>query len=361
LQSLPTYPIPFSSVAPSLPSIQPGYDYHTSSTPYMIQYNLTVQREIASGTVASVGYVGSRGVHLFTGLDQNPPTATIDANGVYHFASLVNGKIVTNPRVNPALSIFPDVVPNTLSRYNSLQASLNRRLTRNVQAQASYTWSKCMDNGSTFGSLNNNSPGSYSNPYNQSTDQGLCSFDIRHVLRINSLVALPFRGNALVEGWQISGIFAASSGLPLTVTSGFDAAGLQNGVTNRPNLVAGRSPNPIVGSVNQWFDPSAFTLQPIGTLGNLGRDTVIGPGLTNLDLALLKDTRVRKISEQFRVQFRAEFFNVLNHANFGLPVAGVFAGVRPDGVTGIPNSSAGRITTTVTTSRQIQFGLKILF
>ena len=262
----------------------------------MIQYNLTVQREIASGTVASVGYVGSRGVHLFTGLDQNPPTATIDANGVYHFASLVNGKIVTNPRVNPALSIFPDVVPNTLSRYNSLQASLNRRLTRNVQAQASYTWSKCMDNGSTFGSLNNNSPGSYSNPYNQSTDQGLCSFDIRHVLRINSLVALPFRGNALVEGWQISGIFAASSGLPLTVTSGFDAAGLQNGVTNRPNLVAGRSPNPIVGSVNQWFDPSAFTLQPIGTLGNLGRDTVIGPGLTNLDLALLKDTRVRKIA-----------------------------------------------------------------
>jgi len=349
LQSFPTYPIPFSSVSPSAPSIQPGYDYHTSSTPYMIQYNLTVQREIASGTIASVGYVGSRGVHLFTGLDQNPPTATIDSIGVYHFAKFVPGpivsgvqqpgKVVTNPRVNTALGLFPDVVPYTLSRYNSLQASLNRRLTRNVQAQASYTWSKCMDNGSTFGSLNNNSPGSYSNPYDLSTDRGLCSFDIRQVLRINSLVALPFRGNALIEGWQLSGIFAASSGLPLTITSGFDATGLQNGVTNRPNLVAGRSPNPIVGSVNQWFDPSAFTLQPIGTLGNLGRDTVIGPGLTNLDLALLKDTKVRKISEQFRVQFRAEFFNVLNHANFGLPVAGVFAGVRPDGVTGIPNSS----------------------
>jgi len=354
LQSFPTYPIPFSSVNPSLPSIQPGYDYHTCATPYMIQYNLNIQREIA-GMIASAGYVGSRGVHLFTGRDQNPPTATVDANGVYHFASLVNGKIVTNPRVNPALGLFPDVVPDTLSRYNSLQASLNRRLTRNVQAQVSYTWSHCTDTGSTFGSLNNNSPGSYSNPYNESVDKGLCSFDIRQVLRINSLVTLPFHGNALIEGWQLSGIFAVSSGLPLTITSGFDQAGLQNGVTNRPNLLPGRSPDPIIGTVNKWFDPTAFALQPVGTLGNLGRDTVIGPGLTNLDLALLKETAIRKISEQFRVQFRAEFFNILNHANFGLPAAGVFL------PTGAINPTAGRITNTVTTSRQIQFGLKILF
>jgi len=136
--------------------------------------------------------------------------------------------------------------------------------------------------------------------------------------------------------------------------------------TTRPNYNIGCT-NLVTGNPNQWFNPACFSEPEPGTPGNLGRTSVPGPGLVNLDFSVLKDTRIPKISEAFDVQFRAEFFNIFNHANFALPTATLYSLGGYSIVNGVPTSTvnvastAGQITATATTSRQIQFGMKILF
>jgi len=360
-QSAPVFPTPFTAISPTLPAISPGWDWYIHSAPYLIQYNLNIQREIFEGTVFTIGYVGSHGVHLVTAQDRNPPVATVDANGVYHFGALASGRIQVNPRLNPNLGFLIMGEAGTSSRYHSLQTSLNRRLTRNVQAQVSYTFSSCMDDGgSPLGSINGgNSPTAYENPYDRSVDRGPCYFNARHVVRVNGLVNLPFHANSFVEGWQLTGILTENSGLPFSVSTGFDQVGYSSTGTPRPDYIAGCQVK--VQAVNRWFNPACFSVEAPGTLGNVGRNTLIGPGLSQVDFAVVKDTRIAKISEAFRVQFRAEFFNILNHPQLGQPSAAVFA--QGTNGTGLPSAQAGQITTlaTNTASRQVQFGLKFLF
>jgi len=355
---------------PSIPSsATPTYsqssqaDYNTQKTPYMIQYNLNLQRELFQGTLLSVGYVGSRGVDLVSPMDFNPPVPTIDANGVYHFGTLqANGTVLSNPRVSPnrQLLSFGSLTPQFDSRYNSLQTSLNRRLSKNFQVQAAYTLSNSIDNGGYLSSYNSNVAGALENPFQRSVDNSPSSFDVRHVLRVNGLAMLPFHGNVFVEGWQLSGIVSATSGTPVTLLDGFDMAG--SGTSPRPNYVAGCNPysgtynGQQVGGPNLWYNPSCYSLEAPGTLGNLGRDTIRGPHFVDTDLALLKDTRIRRLSETFDVQFRAEFFNIFNHANYALPANTLFS-----------NSAGGRLPTAgfissiVGTPRQIQFAVKLVF
>jgi hypothetical protein len=158
----------------------------------------------------------------------------------------------------------------------------------------------------------------------------------------------------------VSGIVSATSGTPVTLLDGFDMAG--SGTSPRPNYVAGCNPysgtynGQQVGGPNLWYNPSCYSLEAPGTLGNLGRDTIRGPHFVDTDLALLKDTRIRRLSETFDVQFRAEFFNIFNHANYALPANTLFS-----------NSAGGRLPTAgfissiVGTPRQIQFALKLVF
>lgn len=231
--------------------------------PYLMQWNLNVQREVIGGTVLTVSYVGSRGVHLISQHDLNPPIPTIDATGVYHFST--DG--VTNPRINPALSVFNDATAFGNSWYYSLQVNATRRFSRNVQAQVAYTWSHSIDLGSGTSGLETGG-GGQENPDFALYDRGPSAFDIRHTLRANGLVVLPFHGNKFVEGWQISGILSASTGTPFSATDGFDRAGLLNGA-QRPNLNPGFTADSIVThNQNQWFNPAAFSLQPQGTIGN---------------------------------------------------------------------------------------------
>ena len=356
----PTNPVLYPTVptlanAPIPSQTLPWY-YPISTTPYMIQYNLNVQREVLANTVLTVGYVGSHGVHLITGLEANPPTPTIDSNGVYHFT---NAAGTPNPRPNPNLAYFPTLQTISTSQYNSLQVLLNRRFSRSVQAQVSYTWSKCMDNGafgvgSFNGATTGSTPSAAENPFNQSIDHSVCGYDIPQVLRVNGLWALPFHGNRIVEGWQLSGILSAYDGVPFNVNTGFDRAGFASGETPRPNYVSGCDPYAGAQTVGEWFNPHCYTLEPVGTLGNTGRNTLRGPGFFNTDISLSKDT---KITEQFRLQFRAEFFNVFNHENLSNPNNNVFS------ASGAYNTSAGVITASNTgsTPRQIQFGLKLNF
>jgi hypothetical protein len=376
-QSNPIFPLPFSSTAATLLGIQPGWNWYNHSTPYLIQYNLNIQHEISTGTVLTVGYVGSHGVHLISLQEQNPPAYTIDSNGVYHFATLVNGRITLNPRRNPGYDFMAMSEASTTSRYDSLQANLSRRLTRNVQGQVAYTFSKCIDDGgSPIATVNGgNSPTSYSNPYDRSADRGLCYYHGKSTLRVNGLVDLPFHRNRLVEGWQLTGTVTQNTGLPVSIATGFDQTGYTtNTGTPRPNYAPGNpaltignitypacNNNPSLGVVGMWFNPNCFSLQAPGTLGNTGRNTIIGPGLAVVDFGVLKDTRAPKISEVFRVQFRAEFFNLFNHPQFGLPNINVFTQGTNGG--GSISPQAGQITTLGgnTAARQIQFGLKFLF
>jgi hypothetical protein len=312
-------------------------------------------------------------VNLITGQEQNPVPYTVDSAGVYHFAATSVG----SQRINPKLAGFSLGVNGTNSRYDSLQAALNRRLTHNVQAQLSYTFSKCLGTGdATLGSLSANSPTLYSNPHDRSPDYSVCGYNVTEALRLNSVVALPFRGNRLVEGWQLAGILTANSGLPFNVTDGVDQSNQINGVP-RPNYAPDNpaatlngiaypacNNHPILGTVGMWFNPNCFVQEPFGTLGNFAREALYGPGLADLDFALLKSTKIR---EAWNLQFRAEFFNVLNHTNLSYPgstgstAATVFTGTPS--LTAIlgRNPTAGQITTYAVPSREVQLGLKLIF
>ena len=243
------------------------------AVPYVLQYNLNIQREIMRDTVLTVGYIGSHGVHLITPLEQNPPKLIGGVAGTFNGV----GSVTPNPRLNPNILQYATMGPYALSRYNSLQSTLNHRFSHNVQVQVAYTYSKCMSDGGYLGSFNSNVSSVVSNPYNQKEDWGPCAWDIKHVLNVNGLYALPFHGNRIVEGWQVSGIARATSGLPFSVGTGVDTSGFGN-TTLRPDSLTGNV-NPIsgttasgetLGTPARWFDPTQFGPPAIGTVGNLG-------------------------------------------------------------------------------------------
>jgi hypothetical protein len=183
-------------------------------------------------------------------------------------------------------------------------------------------------------------------------DWGLSALNITSQSSISARYELPFGQGKLTGGWQLSGIATLLSGFPFTPQIGSNRSG--DGDTRNPDRpsVSSTFTGPVLlQKPTQWFNPNAFVLPPAGTWGNLGRGTLTGPGLADVDLSVIKNTPV---SEKANLQFRAEFFNVLNRANFGTPNAIVFAN-------GVISSSAGLITLTATTSRQIQFGLKLIF
>jgi hypothetical protein len=354
--STPTIPLAYgpaysSGPANGKPVVSAGMDRRLANTPYMIQYNFNIQQDIGAGMILTAGYVGSQGVHLMLQAERNPPTP--DATG--HLGTPTGAFGVTAyPRLNPTFNsvLMKDSVGH--SNYNSFQIGLNRRFSRGFQLQVSHTYSKSLDNASQGIAIESQgSPIQIQDPFKFASDRGRSDFDQRHTFRLSGVYALPFHGNRMKEGWQLSGLFSATTGTPLTPIIGYDRMGYGGVGINRPNAVSGRGNNPVKGDPNQWFDPTAFALNPIGLPGNLGRNTVQGPGLASLDFALVKDTR---ITEGVHGQLRAEFFNVLNRTNFGLPAQSVFLSGSA-----APNPTAGLVTITNTSSRQIQFALRLVF
>jgi hypothetical protein len=395
-----TYPTPNPPTVPptgcpGIPSVctqvDDGVPFNITNAPYQEQYNLNIQRDLGRGTILTVGYVGSQGVHLMiqrnanpsltnTAVAVNPITLAVTGTGSpctptpanlssCYFGAVVAAEGGVEPidaRINDNYGYVNEGLPAGHSSYNSLQVNLVRHAARGVTMQASYTYSHCIDDGSAaYGPEGANAQGQL-DPYYPALDRGDCNFDLRHNLLVNVVYALPFRGNRLVEGWQVSGIFTAQSGSPFTVTDGFDQAGIDsNAAIPRPDEVPGCQPylktTTSVGGITEplWFDPSCFTLEPAGTLGTLGRNTFVGPRLINLDFALLKNT---KITERLQTQFRAEFFNIANRTDFGLPDGALYGG--SDGAGGGTPASVppGVIGATLPNSqRQIQFALKLTF
>jgi hypothetical protein len=234
-----------------------------------------------------------------------------------------------------------------------------------LQFRGVYTFSKALDNGDNMNtSVATNSPAFVANPLQPKSDYGRASFDVRHAAVIQATYDLPFGRNdasqarswvqRLIGNWQLSGIQTVQSGLPFTPQLSYNPS--NDGDTRNP-VRPSWNPNftgPIIlGGPNQYFNPNAF-IQPLpGTYGNVGRNILQAPGLTETDLSL---TKLFSVTERLNLQFRTEVFNVFNHTNFNAPNPVVYAAA-----TGGPSSTAGVITSTTTTSRQIQFGLKLLW
>jgi hypothetical protein len=300
---------------------------------YMQSWNLNVQRELSPTLAVMVGYFGSKGTHLMLRRNINQPL-----NGVRPFAALSESSPILP---GTPLGNITQVESTGNSSYNALWVTVKQRLARGLQFDVAHTWSKSLD----YNSLNSQGI-VVQDSYNLRRNRGLSDFDARHRFVISALYELPFRGNWFLEGWQVAAVVQAQSGNPVNVVT---SDSMVNGVANtlRPDVTG---PIRIIGDVDRWFDTSVF--RPATSFGNLGRNVVIGPGFFNTDFSIIKNAR---FGERTRTQFRAEFFDLYNHANFG----------QPGNVVGTP--TFGRITNTrfptgeSGSSRQVQFALKVIF
>jgi hypothetical protein len=275
--------------------------------------------------------------------------------------------VPTAVRANPTIANTWTYFSEGDSSYNALQLDFNHRFSGGLAVRGVYTWSKTIDDGDSLNATTSGGePALASNPFNLRADRGLANFDVRNVGVLDGIYALPFGhaarflrdlsgfGNAAVSGWSLTSIVTLQGGFPFTPQLSYNPS--NNGDTRnpvRPFVNPAFAGPVIIGSPSQWFNPAAFLAPPAasGFYGNLGRDTLIGPGLATWDLSILKDARIR---EKLRMQFRVELFNLLNRANFNSPNAIAFT---PSGV----SPTAGLITSTSTTSRQIQLALKLLW
>ena len=249
--------------------------------------------------------------------------------------------------------------------YNALQVELTKRFTQGLEFRANYTWSKNLDDGSgVASSQQQNSTQFVLISRNPLRDYGRSALDYRHQVGTNFSYELPFGSgkrfgsglsgvaDKLVSGWQVNGILTLLSGFAFTPQVGTNQSGDGNkGNPDRPNFNPNFHGTLLPRTVTKWYDPNAYSLPTVGTYGNAGHGTLDGAGLATFDFSMFKNTTIR---ENLKAEFRAEFFNVSNRPNFGLPSPIVFSGAQING-------AAGQITATTTTSRQIEFGLKLIF
>lgn len=355
---------------------------------YVMIWNLNVQRQLTSTTALTVGYVGNRGVHMFDRTD--------DANSVLPIGSINGEPLFPNP-VGSGLQANPSI-NGPIQRgywggdafYDALEATVLRKFSHGFQAQGSFTWGKSIDTGSATAI-----PDPYTNSlagnfwFCITCRRGLSDFNISKNVTVNFIYDVPTLNNwgslasHVLGGWELGTILTAHTGMPISPIIGGDPLGQNNSVPQDvPNRLSGCSPtNP--GHPLSYINVSCFGLPtapasmaaqcqtgsfpgapppPSGQVycanlyGNAGRNSVVGPGYLGMDFSIFKNNYVKKLSETFNVQFRAEFFNVINHANFQTPVnsSQIF------GENGALTSSGG-VDSLVGTARQIQFGLKVVW
>jgi hypothetical protein len=358
----PGIPTPCTIFAPQ--GVQPN-----AQTPTVQEWNLRVEQELSQNTVLRIAYVGSHGYHGLISVDPNSIPAQIcqnaggcvsGGNGTAK-GSVPEGAqyIPVGGRPNPYLGAGFFWYTEGNSSYNALQIDVTRRLSHGLQVRGNFTWSKNLDmNSALTGAQANNQAQMIMDRNDLPRDWGPSALNAAAQSSISASYLLPFGSNTggwtqrLIGGWQLNGIATLLSGFPITPQIGSNRSG--DGDTrnpDRPSLNPAFTGTVVTGNPNQWFNPNAFILPVAGTWGSLGRGVYNGPGLAEVDLSLFKNI---PITEKVRLQFRAEFFNVQNRPNFGTPNAIVFSN-------GSVSPSAGLITNTVTSSRQIQFGLKLMF
>lgn len=361
------------------PVVKTGTKYH---------WNVTIQQQLGANNVVEIGYIGAKAHNLPKFNELNTPIPGVTANGQQCFSSSTSPQPATGfcpgasrTRLNTFFDELRTIEYVGQSLYNGMQFKFTRRTTAGAQFQVLYTWSRAMDNASTTatGDFRREAQNAL-DPRNPNLDYARASFDAVSNFGINYSYPFPFRAEgvlgALVTGWEIAGITSISSGSPYTIRTGSDTdLNRDGGRSDRPDLVPGASINPTEGTsagcagieggpigrsvkswnkTSRWHDICAFQINPqAGLYGNLGRNTVIGPGRINFDFSVHKNI---PLTESTRIQFRAEIFNLFNRNNLGLPENQGFDGLdyEPSAGTILPGE-------TVTRPREIQFGLKFVF
>ena len=345
---------------------------------YVMQWNLNIQRSLASNTTGMVAYVGSRSVHNLMQTD--------DSSIVLPLTKTPEGYLwpqTSQPTLNPNFGRVPATLWNSDGIYHALEVQVQKRMSHGVSGEVSYTWGRTIDtaSGSTDGDQFKNGLSSLFF-FDPRLRRGPSDFNQTHVVSVSydweipSPKGLPSVLGWAVSGWEYGGIFSASTGVPFTMTIAPDPLGMNStDAFSFPDMVHGC--NPVHGGLN-YVNLNCFTL-PQATpdiaalcvpfsgvsspntcanlLGDGRRNSIVGPSLVNVDMSLFKNNYVKRISEQFNVQFRMEVFNILNHTNFNPPTSNsqIFNG------DGTPVGSAGLLDTTATTSRQIQFAVKVIW
>ena len=413
----------FPNNLPPLPSnkLRATYIDPNPKRNYVMQYNLNIQYQLTPSLTSLVAYVGSRGIHqpyrpddadiviptltsagyLFPKVDALGNLFTPTCNQLDPEGTETDPTCAPPNRINENYGSVRGMFYEGQSYYNALEAQLAKRMSHGFQVQGTYTWGRSIDTSSATvaGDAFGNSIASPSFFFNPRASRAVSDFNVSQTLVINGLWELPspksITGPArfLTEGWQLGVIFTASTGIPFTPT--FGTGGDPNGTLSSddwayPNRLGGAGCQSLTnpGNPNNYIKTQCFSvpvapsqaffdancdpappsvgaalapgdLRCFNLKGNSGRNIAISPGLREVDFSVFKNNYIRKISETFNIQFRAEMFNVFNHANFAPPVT-------PDNTdifdpTGAPTGVAGLLTRTTTTAREIQFALKVIF
>ena len=325
-------------------SVAPTSVAHSYKNAYVQSWNFNIQQQLGNDFGLMIGYFANKGTDLNVGRNYNQPT-----NGIRPYPALSASSPIAPGKPLGNILVYES---DSNSSYNALWVTAQKRLSRGLQFNASYTWSKSID------AVSRNEQGIViQDSYNIRGDRGLSDFDARHRFVLSTVYDLPFKGNRLIRGWQISLIEQIQSGNPInfrTTNTAFTGAG-----TLRPNVTGpvttGYTParNGNASFVTYIQNPGVFQDQG-AAFGNLGRNVVIGPGFSNLDVALVKNT---KITERLTWQIRADAFDLLNQANFNQPNATVTAGSSTFGLISATRFAPGDSGS----SRQLQVAMKVIF
>jgi hypothetical protein len=372
---------PFRACGPGVPTpcstFAPQGIEAAAKTPTTNEWNLTIEQQLGTNMAVRIGYVGSFGYHGLLSIDPNTIPAQIcsDSAGCAVDTATPPARVPQGTKYIPILPPVPSPATSTRpnpylgagffwltggnSSYNALQLDVTRRLSQGLQIRGNYTWAKNLDlNSALTIAQAQNQPQMVMDRNDVRRDWGPSALTPTSQASISGHYELPFATanktglGKLINGWQLNGIATMLGGFPFTPQIGANRSGDGNTRNpDRPDWNPSFTGPVLLKKQTQWFDPAAFSMPTVRTWGNLGRGVLRGPGLQTLDLSVIKNTAV---TERVGLQFRAEFFNALNHTNLGPPNPIVFSGTSI-------SPSAGLITTLATDSRRIQFGLKLTY
>jgi len=322
---------------------------------YMMQWNLSYQKQIAKDWLATATYIGNKTNHILGANDVNVPTASPTATVANEQAR--RPLTLLNPTQGAYYSTIVQTDDGVTSSYNALLLKADHRLSNHVSLLVNYTWSHCISTYDFGGELAGND---YQNPLNRDGEKADCNFDRRHVFNLSMAAISPGVSDGFIKGltkdWQIAPLVSLYTGQPLNITTGSDVS-LTGEADDRPNVVSGVPLN-VGAGLNDWFNTAAFaggctttayvgnpSCVPLGTFGDASRDILHGPGTIQWDMSL---TRAFRFTERYKMVLRSDFFNIMNHANWGNPA------------TGLTSSTFGQITS-FGSPRLIQINMKLFF
>ncbi|HVB34951.1 MAG TPA: carboxypeptidase regulatory-like domain-containing protein [Patescibacteria group bacterium] len=399
-----SFSLPFVFTAANIGHYLFTDDYNLGQ-PYGEQYSLTVEQQLPGKIALAVAYVGFHGSSLYQTREGNPVIPTSITGFAPHAIeywnpAIVKGcaNIVPSCRVNPNFTQMELLTTRGYSWYNSLQVTATKQIGRGLEFNGAYTWSRSLDNTQSAQYSSDCSNGGTTDgkdPIFGQYDYGPSCFDLTQNFNLDLMYHFPniqshnFAAKIL-HGWWIGNIITVHTGFPFSPLlainrscmdgcgAGFPVGGARpsvgtgagtltvtgsNNTTTTYNFIPYNKNSVTIGKPTQWFNPLMFMLPPPGYIGTASRMMLRAPGLSEWDFSVVKDTALPFLGEAGNLEFRAEFFNILNHTNLGFPNSTVFTGALTDvgAYSEAPNPSAGQITSTATTSRQVQLALKILF